>query len=47
MLRIEKAIAERDYERFASLLVRAMDDKSITSKAIFEWDVSNAHIGYP
>jgi GNAT superfamily N-acetyltransferase len=45
MLRIEKAIAERDYEKFAPLLVRALDDISITSKEIAEWDASNIRSG--
>src|SRR5215207_8545060 len=43
MLRIEKAVAERDYETFVRLLVSATEDTSVTAKAIADWDASNAH----
>jgi GNAT superfamily N-acetyltransferase len=44
MLRIEKAVAERDYEVFARLL-NAAQETEYSSKSIVEWDESNAHIG--
>jgi GNAT superfamily N-acetyltransferase len=41
MLRIEKAVAERDYNKFARLL-NAAEETSITSKDIAQWDRDNA-----
>lgn len=45
MLRIEKAVPERDYEAIAALIVQAGMEDKLSGDNIREWDASNVHAG--